>query len=226
MKKTICFIALALSSFLVSAEVLPINNVTDSVTQEVQQNVKKTVLVDDVDKPDVVSSLTLAVNAINNIQTWSAVIIAILTLIVAVVGLFGYFKLNQVLKSNVAKIQAKIQEINEKEQEFDRCISQTKAQEKYMQRTNVCFFEAFDKVVNQITNSKTAKAISQQMLHNYQITNLYSADDKFAAFAHLEEQGTMDDIQHLDFVSKYDSNKDNKKRAREIIGIIKHKNAQ
>jgi cell division protein FtsB len=224
MKKTICFILLAFSCFGTSANILQNNNVGDTVQieQKVEQNTEKIV---NADNTDVVNGLTLAVNAINNIQTWSAVMIAILTLIVAIFGFIGYFRISHVLKSNVAQVQKKIEEINAKEQEFNNCISQTKAQEKYIYKTNECFLDALDKIANQITDTTNASFILRDMLHNYHITNLYSAEDKFAALADLEVNGTREDIEHLEYVSNNDSDEYNKSWAREIIGIIRHRNA-
>ncbi len=233
MKKMICFIALILSYFLLEANTLPSNNVNDTVPQQIQQNVERTV---NSDTQDTVNSLTLAINAINNIQTWSAVIIAILTLIVALWGIFGYRRMKKNIKENIKKndkiIRNRIEAINAKEQEFNDCITKItvvieklNSQEKYMCKANQYLYEALDKIANQIPNADTGKAILQNMLHNYQITNLYSTDNntKFAALAYLYGNGTLEDIEHLEYFAKSNIDERNREWAREIVGIIKHK---
>lgn len=240
MKKIICFIILALSLILVNANTLQKNTVVDSGQQPVlHNNIDEVVQVDEIDKPDVVSSLTLAVNAINNIQTWSAVIIAILTLAVALFGFFGYRHIENSMKENIKKndkaVDDKIREIEQQQQAFNDCVIQTKAiseklsgQEKYICKTNQYLYDALDKIANQISDVDTGKIILKEMLHNYQITNLYSTDNskKFAALAYIQENGSTSDIEHLEFISNYDSNEDNKKWAREIVGIIRYRNTQ
>lgn len=236
MKKNICLIVLILSSLLVGAHTLTNNNAenTDTEPQQEQQNVEKTIKTD---KQDDVSSLTLAVNAINNIQTWSAVLIAILTLIVALWGFFGYRHMKENIIENLEKndeiIGAKIKAINAREQEFNDYVTRTmvifeklNCQEKYMSKTNQYLYEALDKIANQISDSETGKDILQKMLHNYQITNLYSTETntKFAALAYLYGNGISKDIEHLEYFAKYDLDERNKEWAREIIGIINYTN--
>jgi uncharacterized protein YneF (UPF0154 family) len=234
MKKTICFILLVLSCFLANADTLQNNNVGDTIQQQVEQHVEKTVRADNT---DVVSSLMFAVDAINTIQTWSAVIMAFLTLIVALFGILGYRHIRKDMKENIEKndkiISDKIQEINEKEQKFNDCITQVKViseklngQEKYMSKTNQYLYEALDEVANQISDVKIANHILRKMLHNYQITNLYSTDSnkKYAALAYLQENGTLEDIEHLDYFSNCDLDEPNKIWAREIIGVLRHRN--
>lgn len=234
MKQMIFFIILALSYISANADTLPNNNVTTvQYHQQVQQNVEKTV---SNEKQEDVSSLTLAVNAINNLLTWSEKAIAYLTLIVALFGFFGYYKINKSLKDNMKKndkiIEDKIEEINNRETEFNDYISRTKAiieklngQEKYMYKTNQYLYEALDKIANQISDTKIGNSILKEMYHNYQVTNLYSVDDntKFAAFAYIQENGNFNDIEHLEYISNYDSNERYMVWAKAIIVIIRHK---
>ncbi|MDR2815527.1 MAG: hypothetical protein LBB62_02330 [Proteiniphilum sp.] len=227
MKKTICFVLFSLSCFFVSANTLQNNNAIDTIQQQIEPDVEKTAST--TDNTGVVNSLTLAVNAINNIHAWSAAMIAVLTLIVAISGFIGYFRIRSVLKSNVAQVQKKINEINEKEQEFNNCIAQTKAQEIYIFKTNQCFYDALDKIANLISKKTEGKKILKEMLHNYQITSLYSSSvvhDKFAVLAYFQENGTLEDIEHLEHVAANDSKEEYKAWAREIIGIIRYRNAQ
>jgi hypothetical protein len=257
MRKKIYLIVFVLSCFFASACTSNGKNVNDTL-QQIQHSAGKS---------DIVDTLTLAGNTINNILTWSAVMLAVLTLIVALFEILGYLRnqneikrnekivdkkiieinetinhkvieindaLGNNIKSNDKIITDKIQAINAKEQELNDCILQSKAiserlsgQEKYVNKTNQYLYEALDKIANQIPDANIAKVIMKEMLHNYQVTNLYSStDSKFATLAYLQQNGTMNDIEHLEYVSYYDSNELNKEWAREIIGIIKHRDAE
>ena len=73
------------------------------------------------------------------------------------------------------------------------------------------------------------------LFHLLQIAKLYQTSfasqeeskpnkNKFAAFAYLEENGTMADIQHLDYVAQHDPNKNIRTRAIEVRAIIRNRN--
>lgn len=232
MKRTICITVFALLCSFMISNALP-KKANDSTIQHVQQKNEKKIIIEEKDE---VSSLTLAVNAINNIMAWSAGIVAILTLIVAVFGFIGYNRIKEVMNDSIKKnskiIDDKIKTINEKEEEFSNCISRTKiidgrlkVQEKYMCNSNLYLYESLDKIANQISDTDKGRLILKEMLHNYQVTNLYSADNntKFASLAYLQANGTFNDIEHLEYVSNYDQDENNKIWSREIIGAIKHK---
>jgi hypothetical protein len=231
MKKIFWYILFALSCFCGRGYAMP--NDTVFVASQYQQIQQKTNEIIEEAEVDVVSSLTLAVNAINNIMTWSAIFIAFLTLIVAIIGFVGYNRMYEVVQDNIKKndekVDAKIRAIDAKQEMFNDCVSRTqviseqlKGQEKYICKTSDYLFAALDKITNQIPDADTGKAIMKQMWHNYQITSLYSADEgkEFAALAFLQENGTIDDIEHLEFVSTYDRNDHNKTWAREILGLL------
>lgn len=72
----------------------------------------------------------------------------------------------------------------------------------------------------------------KRLLHDSKIAQLYRinldtnessdmSNSKFDAFAYLEENGTKEDIPHLNYVAEYDPIESNRDRAREIIGVIK-----
>ena len=47
--------------------------------------------------------------------------------------------------------------------------------------------------------------------------------DRFAVLAYLETNGTIEDIPHLEYVVQHDTNEDNRRRAIEVIGIIRNR---
>ncbi|MCL2682223.1 MAG: hypothetical protein FWE63_01900 [Bacteroidales bacterium] len=222
MKKTICIAILALFGILTTAcLIVQHDSDSTSITQQVQQK----------NEEIMVNSLTFAVSAIEAILSWISIYFAIFALILAALTSIGYYIAKKYKKNIDKMIGDRIEQINKKEEKFNNYIVQTKAikkklsmQEKYIENTNQYLYEAIDEVANQI-NEEKGKAILKKMHHNYQVTNLYSEDNntKFAALAYLQENGTRSDIEHLEYVSNYDSEEANKRKAREIIGIIKHK---
>jgi len=229
MKYTIFIIIIVLSCALAKADTTNYNSVNDTAVSLVQKNTEE---IHYCKNQNDVGSLTLAVNAINNIMTWSAVMIAALTLLVAVFGIIGYIRIKDILKDNIKKVSDKIIEINSKEQVFNTCIAKTEAitkelqaQEQYMCNSNVYIHKALETIANQISDDHRAISILKFILHNYQISSLYSSNAslKFAALAYLQDNGTFNDIEHLEYVSNFDLIEANKTWAREIIGIIKNK---
>lgn len=124
---------------------------------------------------------------------------------------------------------------NEFQQQINLIQIKNDFQNHYLDQIVSLFFQATYSITDQMNNESTAKNILYNLFHDYQITKLYrdsldSKDsmavqqDKFAAFAYLTENGTMDDIPHLDFVAQNDCDEQNRKLAREIIGRIKERN--
>ncbi len=187
---------------------------------------------------DTGDSLAIAVNSVSNVIGWTSVIIAILTLFVALAGFFGYRYLLSTIKSSTESseklINSHLEKLISKQKDFDNSVvlisslaDRLADYEKFMRNTNRYLYESLDKVANQIGDKDLGIKILEFMLHNYQITNLYSSDKNtiFASLAYLHENGTLDDIQHLEFLSV--SNYvcvEYQLWAREIVGIIKHKN--
>ena len=96
---------------------------------------------------------------------------------------------------------------------------------------NQVLYDTTYAVAQQIEKTNIAQSLMNTILHDFQIANLYhisldsdettdSNDIKFATFAYLEENGTLDDIPHLDYVEQHDPNEFNKRRAIEIKAII------
>lgn len=224
MKHLIFIILFVVFNTLVSANIIA----NDSIIQQVPQQQE----IVNYEKQEEIGSLTLAVNTINNIFTWSAVMIAVLTLIIGILGGIGYIMIKRSQDDNIKKVDKKIAEINSKKQELDNYIYQTKiiekklkAQEKYMINSNEYSYKALDTIANQISDSEKAIVILKFILHNYQIANLYSADNnlKFSSLAYFQENGALSDTEHLEYVANCDLVETNRKWAREIIGVIKHK---
>ena len=133
------------------------------------------------------------------------------------------------LQSELDKIKTEYQ------QQISLIQKKNDFQNHYLDQIVSLFFQATYSITDQMNNESTAKNILYDLFHDYQITKLYrdSLDlkgsmevqqDKFAAFAYLTENGTMDDIPHLVFIAQNDCDEQNRKLAREIIGRIKERN--
>lgn len=217
--KLLIYMIIILQIYTVSANANTTSNkIQNSIPLKVEQSNIQPVKED-------VGSLTLAVNVINNIMTWTSVLVGVITLLVGAFGYFGYNRMENQIKNKIA-------EIDKKRTDFDDCILQMKgiqaklvAQEKYTCNSNIYIYDTLDKIANQIAEAEKGKVILEKMLHSYQITNLYAAENdlKFAALAYIQNNGTLDDIKHLEHVATYDAYEQNRVWAREIIGIIKHK---
>jgi len=163
---------------------------------------------------------------------WTSVILAIFLTVLGIIALFSF----KTIKENEKRINDRISKIDEKEQEFKDYISRTEAINKRLslqiENANEYLYEAIKDITNQIRDGMKDKIISETLNkrfekteHSYQITNLYSEDNenKLTALTYLQQNGTPDDIEHLEYVSKYDLVEVHKEYAREIIGIIRYK---
>lgn len=234
----------------------------------------------------IVYNLTLAVNSVNNVLTSGSIFIAILTLFIGIVGLFGFYSLKSDLKEKIGEFdgkltqnstridriqklindcceetKSKIKEVDNKfvdyEQRIDKKNEKTieeieernrnlneqitafrvflTQQEEYINRTINYLFQATYANINQMSDKKQAREILSRIHHDMQIARLYRTSlntenndiydrEKFAVFAYLEMNGTLDDIPHLDYVVDHDPNEQTRMRATEVRAIIRNRN--
>ncbi len=233
----------------------------------------------------IVFNLTLAVNAVNNVLTSGSIFIAILTLFIGLVGLFGFYSVKQDLKDKIDEFETEINNINTKvtdnedkitktnkliqdccsetnekykdfENRFNESLEHNLAeidirnqivnasiqdfqnfhsrQEAYINQTINYLYQATSAIINQMSDQDQARTILSRIYHDIQIARLYRTSlnaennvaydrDRFAAFAYLETNGTIEDIPHLQYVEQHDPNENNRRRAIEVIAIIRNR---
>lgn len=172
-----------------------------------------------------VSSLTLAVNTVNNILTYSSFVIALLTFATIFAGFFEYRRLKEIIERKVAEIDNKAAEIDDFKQKLDHAQLLLKIQDKYINFANGYLYQTTEQIVNQMEDNDMAVEIFKKMNHNYHIANLYSGkkDDRFASLAYLRENGVVADVEHLLQICDSDPEERYRSLASEIIGIIKYR---
>jgi hypothetical protein len=105
-------------------------------------------------------------------------------------------------------------------------------QEEYINQTINYLFQATSANINQMSNQEQAREILRRIYHEMLIARLYRISlnavnnetynrERFAVLAYLEMNGTREDIPHLEYVVQHDTNEDNRRRAIEVIGIIR-----
>ncbi len=86
-------------------------------------------------------------------------------------------------------------------------------------------------------DKEQANLLLANLFHDFQIAKLYRNNfetdevsdidvNLITALEYLEENGTMEDIPHLEYVAQNDTNDDNRNRARMIIGRIMERSRQ
>lgn len=248
----------------------------------------------------IVYNLTLAVNSINNVLTSGSIFIAILTLFIGLVGLFGYHSLKSDIKEDLNKtmsetsdkvaglkkdlnekinkaekridhirdiideccndskeqilnlnkelltlkdtinsdIQDKLSGFNEQITDFNGQVELIKSsiiqQVRYFDQSIKYLYQATYSNIEQMDDQTQAQQRLENLFHELQIAKLYrtsiNADEdsdvnhnRITALEYLEENGTMEDIPHLDYIARYDPNEHVKTRAIEVRAIIRNR---
>ena len=166
------------------------------------------------------------------------ILVAILSFLFAIIAFIEWGRI-RVFTKRIAEFERATKEIKVLHESYFR------QQDYYISNTFQTVLSAIMAITSQINDDDDfdhfAKSIQENMNHGIQITNLYymrfnshdrketkgkkekDANNKFSAFAYLEENGVMEDIPHLVYVAEHDPIKKNRNRAREIIGRIKER---
>lgn len=110
-------------------------------------------------------------------------------------------------------------------------------QARYIDQTINIFFKATYSNISQMKDKEQANLLLANLFHDFQIAKLYRNNfetdevsdidvNLITALEYLEENGTMEDIPHLEYVAQNDTNDDNRNRARMIIGRIMERSRQ
>lgn len=215
----VCIVLLTYSTIVLSQDTAHINN------SGYELPICSTTYPSNTTTDNNVSALTLAVNAVNNIFTWSAIIVAILTFVTMIIGFIGYKSLKDKIDDKIKIIDQKLAVIDHCETELRKLEHKFNIQENFTYKTSEYLYESVEQIVNQMQDKRRAKDIYSKLLHSFHITHLYkNADEsKLAALFYLHESGTIMDVSDLEYIEKMDENVEYRKKAREIIGVIKHR---
>ncbi len=223
-----------------------INSIVDSTNVDINP------VQNEVSLDSIVFNLTLAVNSISEILTGATWALTAITVLIALLGFLGYSRLNKDIKrhneellkrtdvqdSIINEYKNLVNSLREEQKSFieknQKIINILNQQDLYFSQTINYLYQATDAICNQIKDESKSKIILNNLYHGVHIANLYhciideqndrvSDNDKFAAFSYLEENGTEEDIIHLEFSANNDPNKNNRIRATEIIGRIRER---
>ncbi len=108
-------------------------------------------------------------------------------------------------------------------------------QARYFDHAISYLYQATYSNISLMEDQVLAQQLLDNLYHELQITTLYSVDldandnpnnniNKIAALEYLIENGTMADIQHLDYVENHDPNEHIRRRAIEVRAIIQNRN--
>lgn len=136
---------------------------------------------------------------------------------------------------NADNLQRKIDRLESNfQQQINEILINKAFQDQYLNQLSCYLFQATYSLTGQMNNEVVAKDILYNLFHGYNIAKLYRTSlnsdgtsridkDKFAAFAYLMENGTLEDIPHLEYIAKNDPYESNRDQAKEIIGRIKER---
>lgn len=167
---------------------------------------------------DEVSAFTLAANTVNNGFTVVTEVVGILTLVVALFGLFGYLE----LKKKVAKAIKEAKILKEKNENIEK---KQILNNQYLQKINEWILDNADTIAE--TNgsgSELGKNLKNKSMINYNMMKLYlSTDEKeiLECFNYIKMKGTLNEIDPLQFIVDNDPNKYKSDKASEAIGYIR-----
>jgi hypothetical protein len=178
---------------------------------------------------DRISELTLFVNGMNNIISSFSILLGIVTIIISVASFLGF----RHLKNDITKEKESIQQISsgvstmlksfEKELESSKSIKiEVDLQNKYIESSNMFIYKSMMVMATKLND----KALLNDVHKKVQVIQLFTKDPiaRYTALQFLSQQGSIEHLSDLEYVAQNDSNNENRKFAREIIGIIKGKN--
>lgn len=145
-------------------------------------------------------------------------IVAIITILFAIFGVFEFTK--------VEKIKKKLDSFNNKMDEIKKIME---IHNQTMHQLNEFLYKAIYK----IAENTESKDLLEEVTLNYHIASLYcsnfdsdnpdSNSNKEADFDYIQQKGNRGIIRYLEFIADHDTNNNNRKRARKIIGHIEER---
>lgn len=226
MKKVSSLLLLVLISSFITLRATNISR-KDSIKILSDKNVQLQMKLDSIEMPQNRSEkqrtgeLTLLVSGVNNIiQTYGFILAFITVFFVSGGGLYVTW-VNKLAKKRLS-------EIKEKEIEYDKRIiriseleNNLKFQDRYLERSIGYIYSA----LITLAEENNDKALLNKIFYDTQTIKLFSKDnnESFAALSFFSENGKMDIIEHLVFLSNNDSSDTHRRFASEVIGMIKER---
>lgn len=186
--------------------------------------------------PDDISALTLAVNTVNDVLsdmntlfTVVTIILSVITVLVAIVGLLGVHDIKKDVekhKDNVSiKIDNLIGEAKTLKRRNEAIEKVQNLNNQYLQKVNQWML----KNAYSIANTNGGKSVQSQnlmkesMLYYYMMKLLLSKNhhEIDGCINYIKTKGTLNEIEHLQFIVDNDPDKYKRDKASEAIGYIR-----
>lgn len=194
-------------------------------------------IVDSISNADDISTLTLAVNTVNNaltdmnnLFTVVTIIIGIVTLLVAVVGLLGFHDVRKDVNEHKKKVYEEIdiwkieaENLKKKIKEIEK--TQT-LNNQYIQRINQWIYNNANAIAqaNGVSTTQGRNLMKQSTL-NYYFMKLFLSKDKHeidSCINFIKTQGGKEAIEYLKFIVDNEPDEYKRIKSSEAIGYIKH----
>ena len=160
-------------------------------------------------------------------------IVAVLTIMVAFIGYYEFTRVNHYTErvdEFVTEFNNNLEMYNQNSLELRGRLTQ---QELYLNQT----INYLNSIIAQLSYKTEDRSILERLTRFSHRAQLYHisldsnescemSNSKFAAFAFFEGNGIMEDIQHLEYVAQHDPIEQNRRRAIEVIAIIRNRNKQ
>lgn len=138
-------------------------------------------------------------------------------------------KVNFCDQNDYSLIQNDIISLKDQLAKFNDVIN---SQSRYFDQSFNGLFQVVYSIIEHIEDHNQAIRLLDDLYHTYQIACLYRTcseanttneidQAKLAALIYLEENGTREDIPHLEYIVQHDPNENNRRQAIEVIAIIR-----
>jgi hypothetical protein len=180
--------------------------------------------VDDMSYSDGISTLTLVTEAIddmfNRANTFFTIISIAIALAVALMGFFGFRSIDKVK----AKAEEELKLINDQNKRYDVIEKAQALNNQYLQRVNQWMLKNAYSIAN-INGGKSVQSqnlMEESMLYYY-LMKLYLSKDQHeinGCIDYIKTKGSIEVIEHLQFIVDNDTDKDKIEKASKAIGYI------
>ena len=184
---------------------------------------------------DKISILTLATNTVNNVLTefnnlfaMVTIIVGIITMFVAIVGLWGFHNIRKEVNDNRENVNKKIEawekeaeKLKKKNEEIEKVQI---LNNQYLQKINQWMLaNAYSIADTPGGNTTQGRDMMRKSILNYYLMKLFLSRDKHeidGCINYIKTKGGKDEIEHLQFIVDNDTDKYKSDRASEAIGYI------
>ena len=192
-----------------------------------------------------INSLNNNIATENEYLTVVNILVAMFGVAIAFVGVLSFFgikgfreskdeiekykeNINNALKEKIAEIERLNKSVEEKAKKISDILDEHNYQIQFLQRNNQYLFSVTNSIVDSSSgNSETTLNIRNSLYNQYYIVKTFlpwsdgPTDSTQAAFMYLLYNGTLDNIDDLQFIANKDPDERKRKMAFETIGFIR-----